>query len=512
MIAIYNLDLLDMKEKNYNSAVEDTATINYQFITAPLNLLYVCDVYTYKLLLTLMQKESYWKSKDKLSSDGYFYMSIEEIGDTILLSDRSDIRCTIEPLYINGIIDVKCTGVGRGTKKKIANEFKINYDKIIEFDKMPLYDIKEFGIRIEKLKRGTKVTYDKKTRKKVNTNTTQDATQFAFNTECNEARKKVNTKSVQDSVQFVSNVVPIQDTMQNVTQNAMQDATQFALQFATTTIYNIDKEDNINNKNNIYNKDNNIVDNSILNIEKENNIIYNNITKEKDNNKTVEGLIEEPSTDSEINKIVNKMDISNNIIGVESSTGVSDSTNNDNTSIENNDNSIFDKLDKLLSSCSTTREVLLKTASMNDGCYEFYKKFLKENLSTEYNTHRDLIEELNNKRESSMVEDSRDSEDVVESENTSIVEIDNTSMLEEDATQCNDTSTESAFSSEIQNFQYFDEEFVDSSLLEPKKPTMRILPPSDNTIVTFKGKKVRLGDITETPQDEVIELFKTIAI
>lgn len=206
--------------------------IEYQFIPAPLNLFYICDIYTYSLLLTLIQKESYWKLKDKLS-DGFFYMSIEEIGDIILLDNRNDIRCTIEALYINGIIDVKCKGIGRGSKNKIANEFKINYDKIKEFDEMSIFDIKEFDVRIEKLKRGSKVTYDKK----------QDLKD-------DEPCEKVNTKhsiqdSVQDSVQIVSKVVS---------------------KVVPTTIYNIEEKEKIENLNKIDNIDSNI--SNIVEIEK----------------------------------------------------------------------------------------------------------------------------------------------------------------------------------------------------------------------------------------------------
>nr|DAT88695.1 MAG TPA: hypothetical protein [Caudoviricetes sp.] len=234
--------------------------IEYQFIPAPLNLFYVCDVYTYSLLLALIQKESYWKLKDKLSSDGYFFMSIEEISDTIYLFDRADIRCTIEALYINDIIDVRCNGLGRGAKNKIANEFKINYDKIKEFDEMSIFDIKEFNVRIEKLKRGTKVTYD--------TTCSEEP--------CKRARKKVNTKSVQDSTQDSTQVstqdstqVSTQDSTQVSTQDSTQDSTQIASNVATTTIYNKDnlnKKEKIENLNKIDNIDSNI--SNIVEIEK----------------------------------------------------------------------------------------------------------------------------------------------------------------------------------------------------------------------------------------------------
>lgn len=212
--------------------------IEYQFIAAPLTLFYVCDVYTYSLLLALIQKETYWKSKGKLSDDGYFFMSIEEIGDVIYLDNRNDIRCTIEPLYINGIIDVRCTGVGRGAKNRVANEFKINYSKIKEYDEMSVFDIKEFNIRIEKLKRGTKVSYDKQ--------------------ELEEASKKVNTESTQDSIQ-----------------HSVQDSVQIVSKVVPTTIYNID---NLNKKEKIDNIDKIENENNLNNIEDN---IYNNVCNNK---------------------------------------------------------------------------------------------------------------------------------------------------------------------------------------------------------------------------------------
>ena len=224
--------------------------IEYQFIAAPLTLFYVCDVYTYSLLLALIQKETYWKSKGKLSDDGYFFMSIEEISDTIYLFDRADIRCTIEALYINDIIDVRCNGLGRGAKNKIANEFKINYGKIKEYDEMSIFDIKEFNIRIEKLKRGTKVSYDKQELEEAS----------------KEPRKKVNTKSVQDSTQV---------SKQYSKQVSTQVSTQIASNVATTTIYNID---NLNKKEKIDNIDKIENKNNLNNIE---NNIYNNICNNK---------------------------------------------------------------------------------------------------------------------------------------------------------------------------------------------------------------------------------------
>lgn len=261
--------------------------IEYQFIPAPLNLFHICDIYTYSLLLTLIQKESYWKLKDKLS-DGFFYISIEEIGDIILLDNRNDIRCTIEALYTNGIIDVRCKGIGRGSKNKIANEFKINYDKIKEFDEMSIFDIKEFDVRIEKLKRGSKVTYDKK----------QDLKD-------DEPCKKVNTKhSVQDSIQH-----SVQDSVQIVS--------KVVSKVVPTTIYNIEEKEKIENLNKIDNIDSNI--SNIVEIEKtiDINELFPEIPIETEDkiemNETVDMLFDDTSIDSNTSNGTADADTSSNI-------------------------------------------------------------------------------------------------------------------------------------------------------------------------------------------------------
>ena len=295
--------------------------IEYQFIAAPLNLFYVCDVYTYSLLLALIQKETYWKSKGKLSDDDYFFMSIEEISDTIYLFDRGDIRCTIEALYINNIIDVRCNGVGRGAKNRVANEFKINYDKIKEYNEMSIFDIKEFNVRIEKLKRGTKVTYDK-----------QDLE--------DESRKKVNTKSAQLS-----------------TQDSTQLSTQIASNVATTTIYNIDNKnkkekidnlDKIENKNNLNNKEDNIYNNKYSNIYKEKigetanaNSSFNNFDKIEtkdvvEMNSLVDELFPEIPIEDNSNEMANA-DITNGVADANSSFNI----NLNKSSKRNSNNSLI---------------------------------------------------------------------------------------------------------------------------------------------------------------------------
>lgn len=195
---------------------------NGKYTKCPNNFIYMLDGDCLKLFLILIQKETYWRNKGMLV-DGYFSLTINEISDSLMLKNKDDVRCVIESLYINNLIDVICrTEKGRNT----PNKFKINWNKIEEYNELSLHDIIEFKYRILKLKRGTKTTYDK---------------------EC-----VVNNKyEMQDIVQDV-----VQDVVQNVVQNV-----------STTieSINSIESIDNINNNTTIL-RDKNTIKNEIDNI------------------------------------------------------------------------------------------------------------------------------------------------------------------------------------------------------------------------------------------------------
>ena len=144
---------------NDNKEKKTEEVINYQFVAAPTKLMYICDPYTFKLLTYLIERESYWKTKKRLSS-GYLFISIEEIGELLDITNRKDIRCVIEGLYRTRLIDVKCSGIGKGKKNKLSNQFKINWNLIERIDKMPFDEI-QMEKRITKLSRTEKITYDK---------------------------------------------------------------------------------------------------------------------------------------------------------------------------------------------------------------------------------------------------------------------------------------------------------------------------------------------------------------
>lgn len=144
--------------------------IDNKFTPCPTNLIYLLDNDCLKLFLILSQKETYYKNKGKLEN-GYFQFAMDDISKYLQLKNKNDIRCVIEALYSNKLIDVICTKV-KG--RHIPNQYKINWDKVNEYNNLSLYDIIEFEQYIYKLERGSKTTYDKKN---VEQNVIQDAIQ-----------------------------------------------------------------------------------------------------------------------------------------------------------------------------------------------------------------------------------------------------------------------------------------------------------------------------------------------
>lgn len=131
--------------------------IDDKFTPCPTILIYLLDSNCLKLFMILTQKESYYRNKGKLENE-YFQMTIDDISKYLNLKNKNDVRCVIEALYVNKLIDVICTKV-KG--KNIPNQYKINWDKVNEYNKLSLYDIIEFKQYISKLERGSKTTYDK---------------------------------------------------------------------------------------------------------------------------------------------------------------------------------------------------------------------------------------------------------------------------------------------------------------------------------------------------------------
>ena len=117
--------------------------IDYQFVPVPTELVFALDPYCLKTIAVMIDRESYWKSRNKVFN-GYFTLSVEELAECLCLENRKDARLTLEALYRAGLIDVKVE-VGR----RLGAKVKLNWDEI----KKPRFET------IEKLPRSEKLTY-----------------------------------------------------------------------------------------------------------------------------------------------------------------------------------------------------------------------------------------------------------------------------------------------------------------------------------------------------------------
>jgi len=132
-------------------------SIPFKYVPTPTNLLFFLDSDCLKMLILLMQEESYWRSKGQLV-DGYFFKSLEDLKKHMLKSNDQDVRLTLDALYINELIDI----IPQGEQHK-ASKIKINLERINEVDKMTITDVEKFLPKVLKLKRGSKCSYlDKK--------------------------------------------------------------------------------------------------------------------------------------------------------------------------------------------------------------------------------------------------------------------------------------------------------------------------------------------------------------
>lgn len=130
-------------ELTNTTAVESTAKISYQFTAVPTKLMMLLDNNCRSMLFTLIQLSSCYANED-----GYFFRSNSDLQAESNLS-KNLVIVTIDTLYINGIVDVKCSG---NKCKKIANYYKLNFDKILEYENISLEDTKNPDNKITTLK------------------------------------------------------------------------------------------------------------------------------------------------------------------------------------------------------------------------------------------------------------------------------------------------------------------------------------------------------------------------
>lgn len=181
-----------MEIQNTN-AVDSTAKITYQFTPVPTTLFLILDNNCRSMLFTLIQLSSFYANED-----GYFFRSNSDLQEESNLS-KNLVIVTIDTLYTNGLVDVKCGG---NKCKKIANYYKINFDKMLEYEKYSLEETKNPDNKIVTLKYKNS-DYVPSYKPAIET-----ATNTAMNTAKSEHQKpqKVNTNIDSINIDIIENI------------------------------------------------------------------------------------------------------------------------------------------------------------------------------------------------------------------------------------------------------------------------------------------------------------------
>lgn len=176
------------------TAVESTAKISYQFTAVPTKLMMLLDNNCRSMLFTLIQLSSCYANED-----GYFFRSNSDLQAESNLS-KNLVIVTIDTLYTNGLVDVKCGG---NKCKKIANYYKLNFDKMLEYEKYSLEETKNPDNKITTLKyKNSDYVPSYKNTAKIT------AIETATNTAKSEHQKpqKVNTNIDSTNIDIIENI------------------------------------------------------------------------------------------------------------------------------------------------------------------------------------------------------------------------------------------------------------------------------------------------------------------
>lgn len=113
--------------------------INYQFTQVPTKLMRLLDVNCRSMLFTLCQLSSYYADEH-----GRFFRTNADLSLESRLSQKLVIA-TLDTLYTHGIIQVWSAGKGNG---KHANYFKLNFERIKEFERLTMDELKNPDLQL----------------------------------------------------------------------------------------------------------------------------------------------------------------------------------------------------------------------------------------------------------------------------------------------------------------------------------------------------------------------------
>lgn len=117
--------------------------IEYQFLPLPYSFIGWMDAQCLCMFAILMRSESYWMSKQRLDSDGYFFKSTADIARELGIKNRKDVNTILLALQGKGIISLS-------TEQGKTNRIKINWNVVNSYAKQSCKELNEFEGRLTK--------------------------------------------------------------------------------------------------------------------------------------------------------------------------------------------------------------------------------------------------------------------------------------------------------------------------------------------------------------------------
>lgn len=113
--------------------------IEYQFTAVPTKLMILLDVNCRSMLFTLCQLSSNYADKE-----GKFFRTNADLVAESRLSQKL-VNAALDTLYIHGIVEIWSVGKGKG---KHANYFRLNYERIKEFESLSMDELKNPDLQL----------------------------------------------------------------------------------------------------------------------------------------------------------------------------------------------------------------------------------------------------------------------------------------------------------------------------------------------------------------------------
>lgn len=113
--------------------------IDYQFTAVPTKLMILLDINCRSMLFTLCQLASHYAD-----DSGRFFRTNADLAAESRLSQKLVIA-TLDTLYTHGIIEIWSVGKGKG---KHANYFRLNIERIKEFENLSMDELKNPDLQI----------------------------------------------------------------------------------------------------------------------------------------------------------------------------------------------------------------------------------------------------------------------------------------------------------------------------------------------------------------------------